>query len=142
MTALSVQSGECLNCGEQKNQIWGGVCYQCIAQGKEPLKGNKYGAIRTESNGRVFASKGEAARARQLELMQQAGEISNLEYQVRFPLEVNGQVVGHYVADFVYQEQGQKIVEDFKGKRTAMYLRSKKLMRAIYGIEIRESHRC
>ncbi|MFA6270765.1 MAG: DUF1064 domain-containing protein [Candidatus Paceibacterota bacterium] len=140
MTTLSVTSGQCLKCGEQGN-TWGGICFQCIAKGYEPLKGNKYGAIRTEHNGRVFASKGEAARARELELRQQAGEISNLEYQVRYPLKVNGQLVGHYVADFVYQEDGQKIVEDFKGRKTPIYNRSKKMMKAIYGIEIRETSR-
>jgi hypothetical protein len=111
-----------------------------MMKGYEPLRGNKYGAIRTEHNGRVFASKGEAKRAAELELRQQAGEISNLEYQVRYPLTVNGVVVGHYVADFKYIEDGQTVVEDVKSQptMTPVYRLKKKLMSALLNIDIKE----
>jgi len=48
--------------------------------------------------------------------------------------------IGSYRADFTYvNEDGQPIVEDVKGFRTPVYRLKKKLMRALYGIEILES---
>ena len=50
--------------------------------------GNKYGARRTYSElcGRTFASKAECIRSEELALLEKAGEISGLKYQVRFVL--------------------------------------------------------
>ncbi len=33
MTTIAVSSGECLKCGQQGN-VWGGVCFECIAKGE------------------------------------------------------------------------------------------------------------
>ena len=104
---------------------------------------NKYGNHRTEWNGRVFASKAEARRAAELELMQRAGEITNLEYQPRYLLKINGQMIATYVGDWCYFEGPKSdmtmVVEDCKGVRTPVYKLKRKLMRALYGIEIRET---
>lgn len=103
---------------------------------------NKYGNIK--SNG--FASRREEKRWYQLCLLEKAGQISNLQKQVRFQLipsqRVNGKVVERacdYVADFVYEEDGQKVVEDCKGYKTDVYRIKKKLFLQRYGIQIRES---
>jgi hypothetical protein len=47
--------------------------------------------------------------------------------------------VVHYVADFVYQENGQTVVEDVKGYKTREYKAKKKLMASQHEIEIRET---
>ena len=49
---------------------------------------NKYHAIKTYSNlcERLFDSKAECRRGEELHLLQMAGEISNLEYQVKLVL--------------------------------------------------------
>lgn len=105
-------------------------------------KPNKFSNIKTEVDGIIFHSKREATRYRDLKLMQQHGLIAGLVLQPRYPLLVNGEKVATYIGDFEYIEQGQKIVEDVKAPhlRKHMYYRlKKKLMRALYGIEIRET---
>jgi len=102
-------------------------------------KASKFGNVRTELNGRTYASGREAARAAELQLMEKGKEIFGLCYQVRLPLA--GGVV--YVADFLYSEvvAGKlvTIVEDSKGWRTPEYKIKKKLVKERYGIEIKES---
>ena len=44
----------------------------------------------------------------------------------------------YYVADFVYWEGDQEIVEDTKGVRTEAYIIKRKLMLERHGIKIRE----
>lgn len=97
--------------------------------------GHKYGAKPTHVDGKKFASKREARRYAELKLLEQAGKIAGLQCQVRYRLV---QVV-HYVADFVYTENGQQIVEDVKGYKTREYKAKKKLMATQHEIEIRET---
>lgn len=100
---------------------------------------HKYGAIATTLDGRKFASKKEARRYAELLLLQKAGLIRNLECQASFPLTVNGELVATYIADFEYVENCQHVVEDAKGVKTPVYRLKRKLMKAIHGIEIRET---
>jgi hypothetical protein len=87
-----------------------------------------------------------------LQLLQLAGEITDLREQVAFDLHACADAnrgssppawypvkVGRYIADFTYHEAGGFVVEDCKGVRTAVYMRSKRHMRAEYGIEILET---
>jgi len=100
---------------------------------------SKYKNVRTEVDGFVFASGLEARRYGELKMLEQAGEIHDLQLQVPFHLDVNGEHVCDYVADFVYMKPyAERVVEDAKGKRTAVYQLKKKLMLAIHGIEIIE----
>ena len=112
---------------------------------------HKYGAKRTEVDGISFASKKEAARYVQLKALQKAGKVRSLVLQKEYRLEVNGQLICRYRADFVYEGQGTfgvdyfdgvpcwiTVVEDVKGYRTPEYKLKAKLMRACHGIEIRE----
>jgi len=94
---------------------------------------------RRTCDGIVFHSRGEMLRWQELRLLEKAGVLRRLERQVPFQLWVNGQLIGEYVADFVYSEAGGRIVEDAKGFRTEVYRLKKKLMAACYGIEIRET---
>jgi hypothetical protein len=87
-----------------------------------------------------FASKREANRYSELKLLQKAGVLDSLVLQQSFPLEVNGVLIGRYVADFHYFdcEKKEVVTEDAKGVKTPVYKLKKKLMKALYGIEIRE----
>lgn len=111
------------------------LCDDCTPQGPKP---SKYRNEKTAVDGLKFDSKAEADRWGQLVVMQQAGLITNLRRQVAYPIDVNGLRVCSYVADHVYEENGQTIVEDVKGKPTPVYTLKKKLMLAVYGIAIRE----
>lgn len=98
---------------------------------------NKFGAKKTEYKGIVYDSKWEAERAYQLDMLERAGKISNLERQVRFILQdgyINnkGQKIRpiSYIADFVYIDgKGKRVVEDTKSPatRTAEYRIKKKI---------------
>ena len=86
------------------------------------------------------SSKKEAGRCDLLTAMWQNGEISNLEQQPRFPLNVNGIHICDYIADFKYIDaEGHTIVEDTKGMRTSVYRLKSKLLRATWNIAIYET---
>lgn len=97
---------------------------------------NKYRNKRT--NG--FASKKEARRYQELELLLRAGKIARLQTQVPFEITVNNVKVCKYTADFTYfdNEQQTDVVEDAKGYRTRDYKLRARLMKAVHGITIRE----
>ena len=97
-------------------------------------KRGKYGNKR--ENG--FDSRREARRHEQLLLLEKARDIADLKRQVPFRLEVNGELVCTYKADFTYIKKGVLVVEDAKGCKTPVYRLKKKLMRAVHGIEISE----
>ena len=108
----------------------------------------------------VFDSKKEARRYYELLLQQKAGMISGLERQKKFvliPTQREPDIIGArggrhpgkviekecaYIADFVYQVQGQTVVEDVKGYRAGgaytVFTIKRKLMLERYGIRILE----
>lgn len=90
-------------------------------------------------NGITFASKREADRYLVLWAMYADGKIENLELQKRLRCTVNGHKVCDYLADFTYNYPGgDMIVEDVKGMKTDVYKLKKKLVKAVYGIDIVE----
>lgn len=105
---------------------------------------NKYNAKKTIVDSITFDSKKEADRYCELKLLQRAGKITDLRMQVPFELQpaftVNGKKVRpiHYIADFMYQEDGVYVVEDVKGQRTKEYMLKRKMYAYKYGQEIRE----
>lgn len=92
----------------------------------------------TEVDGHLFPSKREADRYGYLRTLEAIGEIEALRLQFRFPLEVNGVLLGHYVADFTYRQGGRTVVEDAKGMRTEMYRWKRRHFEAQYSIQIHE----
>lgn len=105
--------------------------------------GHKFNAVRTTIDGITFASKAEGHRYAQLKMLQRVGEIEALELQPKFPLTVAGVKVAIYIADFRYRVvkglgQSLTVVEDVKGVRTPVYQLKKKLVQALYGIQITE----
>ena len=117
---------------------------------------NKYRNTKTIVDGIEFDSRKEAARYKELKLLEAAGEISNFEMQVKFvliPTQREPDFVGvrggikkgkviekecSYLADFVYIRDGEVIVEDTKGIRTKDYIIKRKLMLYLLGIRIQE----
>ena len=102
---------------------------------------SKYRNTIVEYDGYKFDSRGESERYYQLKMLQKAGKISGLQVHVPFeliPKDGKHRAI-YYEADFVYIEDGQKIVEDFKGYRTDVYKIKKRMMKWLYGIEIRET---
>ena len=102
---------------------------------------HKYGAIATTVDDIRFDSKAEARRYQELKLLERAREIRNLELQVTFPLVVNGVKIADYRCDFRYVNSftGEMVVEDVKGKIVQPYPIKKKLMKALYNIDIVET---
>lgn len=100
---------------------------------------NKYKNIKTVVDGITFDSKKEAKEYRILKLSQLAKEFDSFECQRSFKLEINGQLICTYIADFVTFKNGEIFeVLDAKGVKTPAYNLKKKLMKAILGIEIKE----
>jgi hypothetical protein len=97
-----------------------------LGEHKPIEKGNKYHAQKTEVDGIVFDSKWEAERYNQLSAMQRAGQIKDLQRQVKFVLldgytNNKGEIIRPicYMADFQYiDNEGRKIVEDTKSPAT------------------------
>lgn len=122
-----------------------------------PTGRSKYGAVKTLVDGIKFDSKAEARRYYELKLLQQAGEITELELQPKFPLRVvsttgtvlgaakaltgtHRDIIGTYIADFAYRDRTERrIVEDVKGMKTLPLSRWKmKHVAAQYGITVSE----
>ncbi len=104
------------------------------------VKPPKYHNRKTFYQGIWFHSQKEENRYRELQLLEQAGEISQIELQPRYDIVVEGCKICFYKADFRYEviATGECVVEDVKGVRTAVYQLKKKLVKALYGIEIIE----
>lgn len=122
---------------------------------------HKYGNRKVTVDGISFDSVREARRYKELNLLLLAGEIIGLQMQVPFELvpaqyEETGEVYTRgprkgqpkqgrcieksvvYIADFVYWQDGKRIVEDTKGMKTKDYIIKRKLMLHVHGIRIRE----
>lgn len=106
---------------------------------------SKYKNIKTTVLGKTFSSKHEAYRYRELKILLDAGEISDLQLQVPYELIPSFKLEGEtyrgikYVADFVYKDKnGNIVVEDAKGMRTEVYKLKRKLMAYVHKIKIKE----
>lgn len=120
-------------------------------------KPSKYHNRKITVDGQTFDSKKEYLRYMELSLLEKAGKIQNLKRQVEYLLipaqfeMVTDPKTGRrkrvclerscsYVADFVYHdENGELVVEDCKGFRTADYKIKRKLMLFLLKIKIKET---
>ncbi|MGI6117809.1 MAG: DUF1064 domain-containing protein [Bilifractor sp.] len=120
---------------------------------------SKYHARKVfDENGTRFDSAKELRRWKELQMLQKAGEIENLQRQVKFlliPEQREPDRIGpkggirkgklieravYYIADFTYKDKaGREIVEDTKGIRTPEYVLKRKLMLYQYNIRILET---
>jgi len=93
---------------------------------------SKYKAKKTSIDGKMFASKKEAARYRELSVLEFSGKIAGLILQPKLKLEVAGVMICTYIADFHYIEQGKVIIEDVKGVETPVFKLKWKLAKVLY----------
>ena len=115
---------------------------------------SKYHNRKTILDGIRFDSQKEASRWAELRILEKAGVIKDLRRQVKYILIPAQYMPGKrgkarlierecaYIADFVYQVQGQTVVEDVKGYRMGgaytVFTIKRKLMLERYGIRILE----
>lgn len=122
---------------------------------------SKYGSRKVTVDGVTYDSTKEYRRFKELSLLERAGTIQNLQRQVKYVLipaqreycddiYTRGRNKGcfkpgklierecSYIADFVYIQNGEIVVEDTKGFRTKDYIIKRKLMLWNYGIQIKE----
>lgn len=119
---------------------------------------SKYHSRKITRDGETFDSIKEYNRWKELKLLERAGEITDLQRQVKFKLiptqrepvcEMSSQGVFKkgkllerevsYIADFVYKNRlGFRVVEDVKGVRTKDYILKRKMMLYFHGIQIQE----
>lgn len=118
---------------------------------------NKYGSRKVVLlDGTTFDSQKEFNRWCELKLMERHGRISDLRRQMTYlliPCQYEPDKIGvrggvkrgnllerevSYVADFVYTQDGNTVVEDTKGFKTKDYIIKRKLMLYIHGIRIKE----
>lgn len=137
-------------------------------KGMLPKGGNKYGArkVTDPHTGEVFDSQKEYQQWRVLKILEKAGQITDLQRQVKFELipSQRGASIGVYmagpqkglpkpgaviekpccyVADFAYKDNNGRLhVEDVKGyKKGAAYdlfCIKRKLMLFVHGIKVKE----
>jgi hypothetical protein len=114
-----------------------------------PAARSKYRSQKVEQDGEKFDSQKEARRYAELQQMERAGLIHDLKRQVPFMLAPAVRLAGEarkkpalrYIADAVYMQGGQRIVEDTKStatRRLAAYRQKKHLMATVHGIHIKE----
>jgi uncharacterized protein DUF1064 len=103
------------------------------------MKRSKYLNKKQIIDGYKFDSQAEASYYSRLKLLEKTGHITMLEIHPKFPIEVNGEKICTYIADFKYNDVRRgTIVADVKGMKTALYSLKKKLLRATHGIDIEE----
>lgn len=143
--------------GNRECNLWTECPMFCgtVAKPERPAI-SKYKAEKVEVLGLKFDSKKEARRWFELEMLEKTGVIKNLRRQVKYELIpaqrepdtygprgvlIQGTVIEravYYIADFVYIENNQIIVEDTKGVKTKEYVIKRKLLLWRYGIKIKE----
>lgn len=119
-------------------------------------RANKYGSRKITRDGITFDSLKEYRRWVDLSLLEKAGKVTDLQRQVKFvliPAQYEPDTIGarggvkrgklierevSYVADFVYTEDGKRVVEDTKGFKTKDYIIKRKMMLYFHGIRINE----
>jgi hypothetical protein len=117
---------------------------------------NKYRNKKVTRDGMTFDSLKEYRRFCELLLLEKAGEITELNRQVKcvlIPAQYEPDIIGKrggvkrgklierecsYIADFVYIQDGKVVVEDTKGYRTPDYILKRKMMLYLHGIRIKE----
>ena len=115
-----------------------------------PKRVAKYGNRKVQHGGYKFDSVRECDRYKELCLLQEAGEITLLEVQPKFPLRCGDEDIrirsdrypngrrSSYYADFAYRDErtGERVVEDVKGWDTAVSRLKRAIVEAQYGVQV------
>ncbi|UIJ95982.1 DUF1064 domain-containing protein [Sinorhizobium meliloti] len=111
--------------------------FRAIQKADQPERPSKYRNKKTTVDGIKFDSKREAQFYSSLKQLERAGQGYEVELQKPYALTVNGQLVCTYKADFAFYDAIQKrnrVV--VKGVATKDFVIKKKLMRAVFGIDV------
>lgn len=99
---------------------------------------NKYKNRKIIIDDYIFDSIQESRRYKELKILLNAGKIQELELQPHFLLQESFKKNGRtfrkieYIADFMYVENGKRIVEDVKGIQTDVFKIKHKLFEKMY----------
>lgn len=120
-------------------------------KGENKLHAKKVNGFLADGTPHIFDSMREYRRYEELSLLEQRGVIHDLRIQVPFELlpkqkKADGKAerAVSYIADFVYQRDGETVVEDSKGYRNpasaayAKFVLKRKMMLYFHGITVRE----
>ena len=111
---------------------------------------SKYHNKKTEIDGIKFDSLKEAGRYLELKRYMEMGVITNLQPCKNNPKKkryllipaqkgrIRNEKSVSYVPDFVYEMDGDEVVEDVKGVKTDVYKLKRKLMMYIHKVEVEE----
>jgi hypothetical protein len=118
---------------ETENHVPSCRCKACVQL-------NKYGISPREErtlNGQLYDSKLEMRYAAKLEMLKQAivwkDRVTDIKRQVGIPLEVNGNLISTYRADFVVTyADGRVEIHETKGLETPEWKIKEKLFRALF----------
>lgn len=113
-------------------------------------RGNKYKNVKCSIDGYNFDSKREMHRYLELRTLQNAGKISSLELQPKYPLMCGSKPIkirnkngvgrqANYIADFRYMDnvKGNVVVEDVKGMDTSTSRLKRAIVEAHYNVEVK-----
>ena len=107
---------------------------------------SKFGNRKVEIDGFKFDSQKEANFYCKLKILKDSGEIADFDKQVKFDIRVNNIHIANYFLDFLVKKNDGTIdYIDIKGQdryskkfiKTDVFQLKKKLVEAIYGIEIK-----
>lgn len=109
------------------------------------MRRNKFGVSPKEQrtwNGKVYDSKGEMKYRHFLEVLKKSADpdmlVLEIEEQVKYPITINNQLICSYILDFKVTYSDRIEYVDFKGVKTPIYKLKKKMMKALYNIDIKE----
>ena len=144
-----MKSASCPECGSTRLMLKSGklICTNCehvIGKTNEG-RSNKYGAKRTEFNGKIFDSKFEASVAQDLETRKLANDI--LDYDTQYKVEmdiyrsdgVKAMTVNHKVDFRIHHKDGSFELYEAKGVETADYKWRRKLLESLW-LPIHKDH--
>lgn len=94
---------------------------------------NKFGAKKTEYNGKLYDSKLEAKYALELDLRLRAKDIRSWEGQIPFQFVVNGEKICKHIVDFkITHNDGSIEYVETKGRKTRDWVIKRKLLNALF----------
>ena len=112
---------------------------------KDVAKKTKFRNVKKEIDGLKFDSTKEANHYLALKVRERLGEINGLVTQPKFSIDINGQHICNYIADFAFftYENDETVyhVQDVKSAHTRtlpVYRLKKKLMKAVLNTDIEE----
>lgn len=135
----------------QPSDIKNGKCPRCLSKILRYEKGavtcgncdleigktfSKYGAKKQEYKGNIYDSKFEAGTAEYFDTLLTAGEIKEVQRQVRIPLEAYGIKIFNYIIDFIIiHHDGHKEYVEAKGYETDLWKAKWKMLEGKLALE-------